>query len=88
MTNVIAPNVEQLRIADGAASIVEATLAGVAGVRGLVKAHVDLESGVAALRGWKHVIDKSPEAHDARNEAENVDYTHLGLILPSLCGDV
>lgn len=88
MANVVAPDVEQLRIADGAASIGEATLAGVAGIRSLVKAHVDLESGVAVLRCWEHIIDKSPEANDARNKAKDIDYTHVGLILPSLCGDV
>lgn len=72
--------VVKLAISDGAAGILEAAIAWVAGAAGVVKGDVDLEGGVAFLGDWEHVIGEFPEADGTRNEAEDIDGNHFDSI--------
>lgn len=73
--------VEHFGIADGATGVLEAALAGVAGVSGAVNANEDLIIGVHVLLLWKHVIAKRPEAHDPIDQAENLEECHFDFVV-------
>lgn len=72
--------VEQFGVVNGATSAGEATITRVAGVCRLVKSNEDLESGVVGLLGWKHALGKAPDTQGSRDQSENVNDTHSGLI--------
>lgn len=68
--------VVQLGLVHASTSIAEATITGIIRIASLIKTNPDLKGKGVDSRQRHHVNDKRLDAHETRNEADNINGRH------------